>query len=122
MVQFVGYRDDVHEFYRALDLYLLTSHHEGFSLSTVQALATGLPVVATRCGGPEEIVTDGSDGVLIPAGSPAAVAVAIAALARDPVRRSALGAAARATAETRFSTRAMLGQYEALYESLATAG
>jgi glycosyltransferase involved in cell wall biosynthesis len=122
LVRFVGFRDDVDEFYRALDLYLLTSHSEGFSLSTVQALATGLPAVATRCGGPEEIMTDGVDGVLVPAGSPAAIAEAVAALAGDAARRASLGAAARVTAESRFSTRAMLAQYEALYEDLAPAG
>jgi glycosyltransferase involved in cell wall biosynthesis len=122
MVRFIGFRDDVDDFYRALDIYLLTSHSEGFSLSTVQALASGLPVVATRCGGPEEIVTDGVDGVLTAAGSPREIAAAISALANDPARRGRLAGAARVAAESRFSTEAMLGAYEELYEELTPRG
>lgn len=122
MVRFIGFRDDVDEFYRALDIYVLTSHSEGFSLSTVQALASGLPVVATRCGGPEEIVTDGVDGVLTPPGSPREIAAAIATLANDPARRSRLAGAARGAADSRFSTGAMLGAYQNLYEELTPQG
>ena len=122
MVRFIGFRDDVDDLYRALDVYLLTSHSEGFSLSTVQALATALPVVATRCGGPEEIVTDGVDGVLTAVGSAGEIAAAIGALAADPARRAQLAGAARAAAESRFSTASMLGEYERLYGELAPAG
>jgi glycosyltransferase involved in cell wall biosynthesis len=121
-VRFIGFRSDIENLYRALDVYLLTSHSEGFSLSTVQALATGLPVIATRCGGPEEIITDGVNGILTPAGSPEAIAAAITRLAHDPPLRHRLAAAARTAAESRFSIAAMLRQYETLYRELTPGG
>lgn len=117
-LQFVGFRDNPEEFYRAFDTYVLTSHTEGFSLSTVQALASGLPVVATRCGGPEEIISDGADGLLVAPGSAEAVADAIERVFGDPALRAHLVAAARQTAVERFSTAAMIAKYERLYRSL----
>ncbi|HEX8242023.1 MAG TPA: glycosyltransferase, partial [Longimicrobium sp.] len=58
-VRFLGFRDDVEEVLPEFDVYAITSHSEGLPLSTLQAMATGLPVVATRCGGPEQIVVPG---------------------------------------------------------------
>jgi glycosyltransferase involved in cell wall biosynthesis len=55
-VHFIGYRSDSANFLGQMDLFLLTSSSEGFSIATIEALATGLPIVATRCGGPEEIL------------------------------------------------------------------
>lgn len=115
-VHFAGFRDDVPRVMNNLDLYVISSHAEGFSLSTVQALASGVPTVATRCGGPEEIVEDGVSGVLVPARDPAALAGAIHDLARDPERRARLARAGRARVEARFSTEAMVGSYQAVYE------
>lgn len=115
-VHFTGFRDDVHRALAALDLYLITSRHEGFSLSTVQAMASGLPVVATRCGGPEEILGDGRTGILVDPGAPAQVAGAIERLRRDSAERRRLGANARREAVSRFSVEAQLRGYERLYE------
>lgn len=120
-VRFIGFREDAERLYRALDVYLLTSHSEGFSLSTVQALASGLPVVATRCGGPEEIITDGADGLLTTPGSASEIANAIQSLAADGALRSRLSTAARTAAVSRFSTATMLGRYEQLYDELTPA-
>jgi glycosyltransferase involved in cell wall biosynthesis len=114
-VSFVGFREDIPELLRAMDLLLLTSAHEGFSLVAVQAMATGLPVVATRCGGPEEILTDGVDGILCPVADADALASALLALRADPSRRERMGREGRRSAEERFSLRAMVGRYEALY-------
>ncbi|HEV2149928.1 MAG TPA: glycosyltransferase, partial [Longimicrobiaceae bacterium] len=115
-VHFAGFRDDVPRIMNNLDIYAISSHTEGFSLSTVQALACGVPTVATRCGGPEEIVEDGVSGVLVPTRDPAALAGAIHDLAGDPDRRARLARAGRAQVEERFSTEAMVASYQAVYE------
>ena len=78
-------------------------------------MAAGLPVVATRCGGPEEQVTDGRDGLLVPRDDPAALAAAMLRLAADASLRRSLGAAALDTARTRFSLATMLARYEEVY-------
>ena len=79
-----GFRGDVTQVMNGLDLYVLSSSAEGFSLTTVQAMACGIPAIATRCGGPEEIVDDGKTGTLVDVNSPEALAAAIQALAADP--------------------------------------
>lgn len=117
-VTFLGFREDVPDFLRAVDLFALSSSLESFSLVTVQAMATGLPVVATRCGGPEEIVSVGEDGLLCPPGDPEALASSILQLASDRELRARLGSAARKKAESRFSQSAMVRAYEQLYRSL----
>lgn len=118
-IHYLGFRDDAAELYRTFDIYVLTSHSEGFPLSTIQALASGVPVVATRCGGPEEMVEEGVDGFLVELGSGTAVADALAALIGDVALRRRMGAAAREKAVNRFSTAAMVSEYEALYDTLA---
>jgi glycosyltransferase involved in cell wall biosynthesis len=117
-VIFAGFQSDPSDFYRAFDIYALTSHSEGFPLSTLQALATGLPIVATRCGGPEEMLTNGTTGLLADVGSGAQVSEHLATLINDPGLRDRTGAAARALAENQYSTTSMLEQYAALYETL----
>ena len=121
-VRFLGFREDVDTLYRAFDIFALTSHSEGFSLATVQAIASGLPAVATRCGGPEEILTDGVDGLLVPPGSPQALADALERLAADGPLRARLSIAARETAISRFSVDAMLRAYERLYAEVGAVG
>lgn len=120
-LSFVGFRDDVPRFLRALDLYLISSSAEGFSLSTVQALASGVPVVATRCGGPEEILEGGEVGVLVPPRDPGAIADAVHALSHDRERQARFRDAGRSLAETRFSRRAMVAGYEAVYREILGA-
>lgn len=117
-IHYLGFRDDAAELYRTFDIYALTSHSEGFPLSMIQALASGLPVVATRCGGPEEMVEDGVDGFLVERGSGIAVADALAKLIGDEALRRRMGAAAREKAVSRFSTAAMISEYEALYDTI----
>lgn len=121
-VHFVGFVDDVDSAMRAFDVFALSSSDEGFSLSTVQAMATGLPVVATRSGGPEEIVRDGVDGYLVPPRDPGALADGIRSVLSLPDRGRALGASGRERAERSFSTEAMLANYQCLYRELVGEG
>ncbi len=83
-----------------------------------QAMACGLPVLATRCGGPEEIITSGRDGLLSPGASSRSIADAVLALAGDADLRDRLGRAARATVVERFSLEVMLDAYRAIYSRL----
>jgi glycosyltransferase involved in cell wall biosynthesis len=111
----LGFRNDVERIMSSLDVYVLSSRTEGFSLTTVQAMACGIPVVATRCGGPEEIVHDHVTGRLIGPGDPGALADAIAGLFADDSRRIALSNAGRLRAQTNFSLDAMISAYSATY-------
>jgi glycosyltransferase involved in cell wall biosynthesis len=115
-VAFAGYLEDVKPALNAFDVYAITSRSEGFSISTVEAMAAGLPVVATRCGGPEEILDDGVTGILVENGSPEAVAAAIDSLRVNARGRRELGDAAQAAARRRFTIDANLRAYESLYE------
>lgn len=120
VVSFVGLRDDVPEILADLDVYLLTSSTEGFSLTTVEAMASGLPVVATRCGGPEEIIEDGVDGRLVEAGSADALVGAVRELAASPEAVRRMGRRARRKAAAEFSIERMVDGYAALYEDCLT--
>jgi glycosyltransferase involved in cell wall biosynthesis len=118
-----GFREDIPRVMNNLDVYVLSSSAEGFSLTTVQAMACGIPVLATRCGGPEEIVDDGETGMLVPPNDPAALARAIETLVADPGMRARFGTAGRATVERRFALRSMVSGYENIYrETVADFG
>jgi glycosyltransferase involved in cell wall biosynthesis len=117
-VLFVGFRRDVPQVLRAFDVLALSSRTEGFSLATVQAMATGIPVVATRSGGPEEILEDGSTGILVPPDDPAALAGAMRRLRDDASLRLRLGAAGPPAVWARFDRRSMLEAYHRLYDAL----
>src|SRR5439155_16681973 len=82
-VMLTGYRSDVRELLPALDVYVNTSIFEGISLTILEAMAAGLPVVATRVGGTPEVVVDGGTGWMVPARQPHAVASAFRRCAGD---------------------------------------
>ncbi|WJW74457.1 TIGR03088 family PEP-CTERM/XrtA system glycosyltransferase [Thiohalobacter sp. IOR34] len=111
-----GARDDVPELMRALDVFVLPSLAEGISNTIMEAMASGLPVVATAVGGNAELVEDGSSGYLVPAADPVAMAEALAAYAEDPARREAHGRAARERAVRDFSLERMVAEYLAVYD------
>lgn len=117
-VRLLGFRDDVPELLAAADIFALTSHMEGLGTAVMDAMCCGLPVVATRAGGLPELIEDGVDGVLAPVRDAQAVATALAGLVADPTRRTAIGAAARATAARRFLASAMVDAYVDLYDRL----
>jgi len=94
-VQFLGFREDVVDLLRSADLFCVSSYLEGLGTSTLDAMASGLPVVATNVGGIPEIVKHGETGLLVPPRDPEAIARAILALVGDPVRRAGMGAKGR---------------------------
>ena len=115
-VRFLGNRDDVEQVLGSFDLFVLSSSSEGLSNTIQEAMSTGLPVVATRVGGADELVDD-STGVLVPSRDPQALADAIHAMAVQPDARARMGAAGRARAKTAFGIDRMLREYEALYRA-----
>lgn len=114
-VHLLGLRGDVTDVLAAGDCYVMPSRSEGLPLALVEAMAAGLPIVASRVGGIPEVVSDGVEAVLVPPDDPAALASALAALLRDAPRRAELGAAAEGRARREFDVRVMGDAYERLY-------
>jgi glycosyltransferase involved in cell wall biosynthesis len=120
-VSFLGARTDVPVLLRASGLFVLSSRSEGISLTLLEAMASGLPVVATDVGGNAEVVVHGETGVLVPAGDPARLAEAVAGLLSDPERAHRLGRAGRRRVERAFDLRGVVRRYEQLYEDVLTS-
>jgi glycosyltransferase involved in cell wall biosynthesis len=118
-VRMLGRRLDVPRLLRAADLALLTSVSEGIPLSLIEAMAAGLPVVATRVGGVPEVVEEGRTGLLAPAGDHEALAGLLLRLAGDPDLRARMGRAGRERARELFSEDRMVAEYEQIYRELA---
>jgi glycosyltransferase involved in cell wall biosynthesis len=102
-VHFLGERSDVPDLLNAMDIFVLPSYSEGLSLALLEAMAAGLPVVATRVGGTPEVVTDGGNGLLIPPRDAGALAGALTRLLSDPAFARRLGANAQAHIQEHFS-------------------
>ncbi len=116
-VHFLGDRSDVRELLQGLDVFVLSSVSEGYSMALLEASATALPIVATDVGGNREIVQHGVTGAVVPARDAEALAQATLGLLRNPEHAARLGAAARAMMEASGSLEAMALRYAALYES-----
>lgn len=115
-----GFRADVENVYGAADIVVVPSKQpDPFPNAALEAAAAGCCVVASAHGGLPEMLRDGETGVLVAPDDPMALAAAIAALADDPARREALGAAAHDDVRSRFSTARMLDSVQALYDRLA---
>ncbi len=113
-VHFLGGRNDIPQCLAAADVFALSSDWEGNPLSVMEAMACGLPVIATAVGGVPELV--GGDGILVPAGDCAQFADAMRRLIQQPELRNALGSAARERAHRRFGAEHMVEAYERLYQ------
>lgn len=114
-IEFLGFRSDVHRLVAAFDAFVTSSSNEGFSLTTVEAMALRKPVVATRSGGPEQIVTDGETGLLVPTRDPRAISDALQRLHRDPELARRLGIAGDLDVRRRFTAERMVSDYERVY-------
>jgi glycosyltransferase involved in cell wall biosynthesis len=101
------------------DVAVSTSDYEGFGLTSAEAMAAGLPVVATAVGGVPDVVVDGETGVLVPVDDAVALAGALSRLASDTAARAAFGAAGQARAAAHFSTAAFVEAFGTLYAQVA---
>lgn len=125
VVELLGFREDVAGLFRALDVFVLSSSFEGFSLSTLQAVASGVPAVATRSGGPEEILEEGVSGVLVEPDSAEELARALVSVMDGALTGGVparLAGRERLADIGRFTTGAMVRAYEDLYEELLDGG
>ena len=112
-----GNRDDIAELLRAMDVFVLPSLGEGISNTILEAMSSGLPVIATAVGGNPELVVAGENGALFAPGDDAALARTLLDYAADPERRRREGTAARQRIERDFSLAHMAAAYQAVYEA-----
>ncbi len=117
VVDFLGHREDVPAVLAAADLFVLPSRSEAFPNSAIEAMAAGLPVIATAVGGLLDLVEHGRTGLLVPPCDPESLASAIASLVRDPASAQRLGAAARHEVTSRYGFDRMVHSFEDLYET-----
>lgn len=116
-VYFLGFRSDIENIFPAFDVYLSSSTSEGFSLTVVEAMAARLPVVATRSGGPEEIVLQGETGLLVEIGCPEKIAFAVEMIYRNQALAKSLALKGALLAEDKFSIKAMINAYQSKYQN-----
>lgn len=117
VVDFLGHRDDVPALLAAADAFVLPSRSEAFPNGAIEAMAAGLPVVASATGGLLDLIEHGRTGLLVPPDHDAALADAIAALVASPSYAAALGVAAREEVMRRYSFDRMVRSFEDLYLS-----
>ena len=113
-----GERDDIPEIMRGLDCFILPSLGEGISNTILEAMASGLPVIATTVGGNVELVEEGVSGALVQAAAPSALAGCIVDLAQHPENARLMGLAGRRLVEERYSMAAMVASYQRLYDRM----
>ncbi len=121
-VIFLGNRLDVANILQALDVFVLPSLNEGISNTILEAMATGLPVVATRVGGNSELVEDGISGTLVPPGDVKAIALTLLQYLKNPDLRSSFGKRSRDRTLRDFSVENMVKGYETVYRRVASLG
>jgi sugar transferase (PEP-CTERM/EpsH1 system associated) len=118
-VWLAGSRDDVPELLQSFDVFALSSRVEGISNTVLEAMATALPVVATNVGGNDELIEDKKTGILVPAGSPEAIAAALAYYVEDhPEAIKEHGRAGRERAERSFDIAVMVARYLEVYDGV----
>jgi glycosyltransferase involved in cell wall biosynthesis len=114
-VHFIGFQSDSAVFLGQLDVFLLSSSSEGFSISTIEAMATNIPVIATRCGGPEEIITNNLDGYLVEANNPEEINKTLCEYLSNKEAAKVIASAGALKAKEKFSEQIMLKEYIKIY-------
>jgi glycosyltransferase involved in cell wall biosynthesis len=117
-VLFLGYQEEVAPYFAAFDAFVLTSLNEGTPVTTIEALAAGVPVVSTRVGGVPDVVREGIDGFLVEPGDTEAMADRLARLAGDVELRRRMGAAGREHVQSRYAVGRLLDDVDHLYRTL----
>ncbi len=120
-VRLLGDRSDVEQLLPGFDVFVLSSRSEGYSMALLEACASALPIIATDVGGNREIVVDGHNGMMVPAGDLVRMAEALQQLLVDPQRATSMGHAGRDWALKHASLQAMADRYDALYRGVAFA-
>ncbi len=118
-VQFLGVRDDVPDILAAVDLFALSSLSEAASITLLEAMAAGVPVVVTDVGGNPEIVRQGIDGVLTPRGDAVAMATAMRRLLEDQSRAARMGQQAAERVRTLYRLSGTIDRYHRLYQAVS---
>jgi len=116
-VRFLGWRPDVDEIMGCFDIFVLPSLNEGMGRVLVEAMAAGLPIVASRVGGIPDLVKDGENGLLVPPADTSALEKAISSLLHDGARRKRMGKAGKKMCGP-YSAEAMVEQIDVLYTEL----
>jgi glycosyltransferase involved in cell wall biosynthesis len=114
-IKFLGFREDVADCLNILDIFILSSTTEGFSIATVEAMSLAKPVVVTDCGGPGEIVIDKQTGFLVPPRDPESLAEKIILLLENKKLREEMGKKAQIWVRKKFSLEENIKNYELLY-------
>ena len=114
----LGWRDDIPDLLASMDLFMLASRWEGLPIACLEAMASGLPVVATAAGGIPELITHGENGWLVPVAQPEQLAQAAVRLLQDSRMRDRMAEAGRGSLDGRYAMARMVGQTEQLYEEL----
>jgi glycosyltransferase involved in cell wall biosynthesis len=121
-VLFAGYRQDIHRYYAIMDVSALTSFSEGLSITLLESMRCGIPVIATRVGGNPEVVVDGVTGYLVPPGNVSTFALQTIKLLLDRNLRKRMGEEARRHVERKFLLRDVASRYLQIYEGLLSRG
>jgi glycosyltransferase involved in cell wall biosynthesis len=119
-VIFTGYRSDIPKLFSLFDIFALPSHEEAFGYVYIEAMASGLPVIATNSGGALDIISNGETGFLIPPKDVAALRDALIKLLSDHQLRKSFGVRGRKKVDDKFSESEILQKYEDEYYSLLT--
>lgn len=120
-VSFLGYRTDIPELMRLIDVFCLTSLREGLPIGLIEAMAAGLPVIGTNVEGIRDVVVPNEDGILVELGDVAGLKNALAGLIRDERWRKKLGRAGRNKAVQKYSIQRCVREYEQLFLSISDA-
>lgn len=117
-IVFTGYIDNIPEFLSCLDIFVVPSIAEGLSITTIEAMTAGLPVVASNTGGLPELVKHGETGLLVEPRNPKSIADAVEKLLIDPCKREMMGRSGRNTAAIQFSSKTMINRTCEVYSEI----
>lgn len=121
-LHFTGWRPDIPEIFRELEIIVIASKHEAFGLTAIEGMATGKPIVATRCGGPEEVIEHGKTGFLVEQGNYTELAQRVLVLLENPAMGRRMGSAGREKVEECFTVEIFVGKIEKIILASVSGG